>query len=184
MKKLLLCMVLTGLALTAAAGGKKVRYQGELAGGIALEPKSTTPDKWYEITIRHGVRLFDYLFVGTGFSYIARVGTPIDREIPVFGAVGGCLPLSKSRVSLCASCDAGYAAAAAFCFPAAVSQPASRSRIYALCRIKKGGEEEGVKADKRGACKPPERCGPASLSFSRLTSSVRTQQYGIETARF
>lgn len=89
-------MVLTGLALTAAAGGKKVRYQGELAGGIALEPKSTSPDKWYEITIRHGVRLFDYLFVGAGFSYIARVGTPIDREFTVFGTVGGCLPLGKA----------------------------------------------------------------------------------------
>lgn len=109
MKKLLLCMILTGLALTAAAGGKKVRYQGELAGGIALEPKTTSPDKWYEITTRQGVRLFDYLFVGAGFSYIARIGTPIDREIPVFGTVRGYLPLGKSRVSLYASCDAGYA---------------------------------------------------------------------------
>lgn len=96
MKKLLLCMVLTGLALTAAAGGKKVRYQGELAGGIALEPKSTTPDKWYEITIRHGVRLFDYLSsapdsatspgsapLSTGSSpFSARLGVPSAQQKP------------------------------------------------------------------------------------------------------
>ncbi len=109
MKKLVLSTLLISLTLGATAGGKKVRYQGELSGGIGLETKSVSPEKWYEITLRQGVRLFDYLYVGAGFSYIALIGMPVEREIPVFGTVRGYLPLGRGRVALYAGCDLGYA---------------------------------------------------------------------------
>lgn len=109
MKKLILLIMLCCMTLPVVAEGKKVRYQGALTGGVAIQTEGRSPEKWYEITTRHGVRLFDYLFIGTGFSYIAAIGTPIDREIPVFGTVTGYLPLGRGNISLYASCDLGYA---------------------------------------------------------------------------